>query len=59
VKDGDNERNMAKDAANTIEELFHAAGYDIISKTPNFYRRDTAFTKWALPAWATTPKPAC
>jgi choline dehydrogenase-like flavoprotein len=37
VKDGDNERNMAKDAANTIEELFHAAGYDIISKTPNFY----------------------
>jgi choline dehydrogenase-like flavoprotein len=37
VKDGDNERNMAKDAANTIEELFHAAGYDIVSKTPNFY----------------------
>jgi choline dehydrogenase-like flavoprotein len=37
VKDGENERNMAKDAANSIEELFHAAGYDIISKTPNFY----------------------
>jgi choline dehydrogenase-like flavoprotein len=37
VKDGDNERNMAKDAANTIEELFHAACYDIISKSPNFY----------------------
>ena len=37
VKDGDNERNMAKDAANTIEELFHSAGWDIISKTPNFY----------------------
>jgi choline dehydrogenase-like flavoprotein len=37
VKDGDNERNMAKDAANSIEELFHAAGWDIISKTPNFY----------------------
>ena len=33
VKDGENERNMAKDAANTIEELFHAAGWDIISKT--------------------------
>lgn len=37
VKDGDNERNMAKDASHTIEELFHAAGWDIISKTPNFY----------------------
>jgi len=37
VKDGDNELNMAKDAANTIEELFHAAGWDIISKTDRFY----------------------
>jgi choline dehydrogenase-like flavoprotein len=37
VKDGENEHNMAKDASNTIEELFHAAGWDIISKTPNFY----------------------
>jgi choline dehydrogenase-like flavoprotein len=37
VKDGDNERNMAKDASNTIEELFHAAGWDIVSKTPSFY----------------------
>jgi len=37
VKDGDNELNMAKDAANTIEELFHAAGWDIVSKTDRFY----------------------
>ena len=28
---------MAKDAANTLEELFHAAGWDIISKTDRFY----------------------
>ena len=33
VKDGDNELNMAKDAINTIEELFHAAGWEIVSKT--------------------------
>ena len=37
VKDGDNELNMAKDASNTIEELFHAAGWDIVSKTDRFY----------------------
>ena len=37
VRDSDNEYNMAKDAANTIEELFHAAGWDIISKTDRFY----------------------
>jgi choline dehydrogenase-like flavoprotein len=37
VKDGDNEHNMAKDAANTLEELFQAAGWDIVSKTDRFY----------------------
>jgi choline dehydrogenase-like flavoprotein len=37
VKDGDNELNMAKDASNSIEELFHAAGWDIVSKTDRFY----------------------
>ena len=35
--DTDNERNQAKDAADTAEELFHAAGWDIISKTDKFY----------------------
>ena len=29
----DNERNMAKDAADTLEELFRACGWDILSKT--------------------------
>ena len=37
VKDGDNEFNMAKDAADTIEELFHDAGWDTVSKTDRFY----------------------
>src|SRR6266568_8701386 len=37
VRESDNEFNMARDAANTIEELFHAAGWDIISKTDKFY----------------------
>jgi len=37
VKDSDNELNMAKDAANTFEELFHEAGWEIINKTDKFY----------------------
>jgi hypothetical protein len=37
VKDSDNELNMAKDSADTLEELFKAAGWDIISKTDKFY----------------------
>jgi choline dehydrogenase-like flavoprotein len=31
--DSDNERNLAKDAANTLDELFRAAGWEILSKT--------------------------
>jgi choline dehydrogenase-like flavoprotein len=31
--DTDNERNLAKDAANTLEELFRGAGWEILSKT--------------------------
>jgi choline dehydrogenase-like flavoprotein len=37
VKDGPNELNMAKDAADTIEDVFHAAGWDIVNKTDRFY----------------------
>jgi len=37
VKDSDNELNMAKDAANTMEELFRTAGWEILSKTDRFY----------------------
>ncbi|MGA7235231.1 MAG: GMC family oxidoreductase, partial [Bryobacteraceae bacterium] len=37
VKDGPNELNMAKDAADTIEDVFHTAGWDIINKTDRFY----------------------
>ncbi len=37
VKDSDNELNMAKDAANTMEELFKSAGWEILSKTDKFY----------------------
>jgi choline dehydrogenase-like flavoprotein len=37
VKDGDNEHNMAKDAANTMEEIFTAAKWDIVSKTDKFF----------------------
>jgi choline dehydrogenase-like flavoprotein len=37
VRDSDNELNMAQDAANTIEELFKAAGWDILSKTGKFF----------------------
>jgi choline dehydrogenase-like flavoprotein len=33
ARDGDNERNLCKDAADTIEELFHEAGWEIICKT--------------------------
>jgi choline dehydrogenase-like flavoprotein len=37
VKDGPNELNMAKDAADTLEDIFHSAGWDLISKTDRFY----------------------
>jgi choline dehydrogenase-like flavoprotein len=37
VKDSDNEFNMAKDAANTFEELFKAAGWELVSKTDKFH----------------------
>jgi choline dehydrogenase-like flavoprotein len=37
VKDSDNELNMARDAANTIEELFKEAKWEIVSKTDKFY----------------------
>jgi choline dehydrogenase-like flavoprotein len=33
ARDSDNERNLRRDAANTIEELFHEAGWEIICKT--------------------------
>lgn len=33
ARDTDNERNLRRDAANTIEELFKDAGWDIIAKT--------------------------
>jgi choline dehydrogenase-like flavoprotein len=35
--DSENEHHQAKDAADTAEELFHAAGWDLISKTDKFY----------------------
>ncbi len=37
VKDTPNEFAMAKDAADTFEELFKEAGWDILSKTDKFY----------------------
>jgi hypothetical protein len=37
VKDGDNEHNMAKDTADTMEEIFTAARWDVVSKTDKFY----------------------
>ena len=37
VKDGDNEHNMARDAANTLEEMFTTAKWDIIAKTDKFF----------------------
>jgi choline dehydrogenase-like flavoprotein len=33
ARDTDNERNLRRDAANTIEEWFHEAGWEIICKT--------------------------
>ncbi|MBV9677196.1 MAG: GMC family oxidoreductase, partial [Acidobacteriaceae bacterium] len=33
ARDSENERNLRRDAANTIEELFHEAGWEIICKT--------------------------
>lgn len=33
ARDGDNETRLRKDAADTIEEWFHEAGWEIISKT--------------------------
>ncbi len=33
ARDGDNEHHMTQDAANTLEELFHEAGWEIICKT--------------------------
>jgi choline dehydrogenase-like flavoprotein len=37
VKDSDNELKMAKDAADTMEDLFKTAGWEILSKTDRFY----------------------
>jgi choline dehydrogenase-like flavoprotein len=37
VKDADNEFNMAKDAADTLEDVFRTAGWEIVSKTDKFY----------------------
>jgi len=36
AKDSDNERNLAKDAADTAEELFHAAGWEMVSRTERY-----------------------
>ena len=36
VRDGDNERNMTRDAANVLEELFHSAGWELINKTSRY-----------------------
>ena len=33
ARDGDNERNLTKNAADTLEEWFHEAGWEIINKT--------------------------
>jgi choline dehydrogenase-like flavoprotein len=33
ARDGDNEKHLRKDAADTIEEVFHEAGWEIICKT--------------------------
>jgi choline dehydrogenase-like flavoprotein len=33
ARDGENERNLTKDAADTIEEIFHEAGWEIVCKT--------------------------
>ena len=36
AKDSDNEHNMAKDAADTIEEIYHAAGWEMVSRTERY-----------------------
>jgi choline dehydrogenase-like flavoprotein len=36
AQDSDNERNLAKDAADTIDELFHAAGWEPVSRTERY-----------------------
>jgi choline dehydrogenase-like flavoprotein len=36
ARDSDNEHKLAKDAADTIEELFHEAKWDMISRTERF-----------------------
>jgi hypothetical protein len=33
ARDGENERNLTRDAANTAEEMFHEAGWEIICRT--------------------------
>lgn len=33
ARDGDNERHLTEDAANTLEEIFHEAGWEVICKT--------------------------
>jgi choline dehydrogenase-like flavoprotein len=33
ARDSDNERNLTRDAANTAEEMFHEAGWEVIAKT--------------------------
>jgi choline dehydrogenase-like flavoprotein len=33
ARDSENERNLTKDAADTLEEIFHEAGWEIICKT--------------------------
>jgi choline dehydrogenase-like flavoprotein len=37
AKDGDNERKLAKDAADTIEDLFHTCGWETVAKTDKYY----------------------
>ena len=37
AKDSDNERKLAKDAADTIEDLFHACGWETVNKTDRYY----------------------
>jgi choline dehydrogenase-like flavoprotein len=37
AKDSDNERKLAKDAADTIEDLFHACGWETLNKTDKYY----------------------
>lgn len=37
ARDCDNDRNLAKDAADTLEEWFHEAGWQVICKTDRVY----------------------